>query len=179
MIRTLRAYFLSRLLREKVLLLSFLAIGVLWWLSSTSGRAAKFWKDKRTTTSELSIQQQWLDRRVAIENDAKKAASRLDPTQTLDRSKLVSEVNKAAVDVGLKNGNSTNITSEPSDRFTIHSMDYQIRDADYEALLKFYLKLNQRAPYIGIERFILAPSSQSDWSKLTLNLRITSVETPQ
>jgi hypothetical protein len=179
MIRTLRAYFLSRLLREKVLLLGFLAIGLLWWLSSVSGRTTKFWREKRAVTSELSVQQQWLDRKVVIEAGAKKAASRLDPAQTLDRGKLVTEVNKAAAEVGLKNGNSTNITSEPSDRFTIHSMDYQIRDADYETLEKFYLKLNQRAPYIGIERFILLPTSLNDSSKLTLNLRITSVETPQ
>ena len=177
--RTLRAYFLGRLLREKILLMSFLAIGVLWWLSSTTGRAAKFWREQRATTSELSIQKQWLDRKVIIENEAKKAASRLDPAQTLDRSKLLSEVNKAANEVGLKNGLSSNATSDSTGQFTIHSIDYQVRDADYEALAKFYLKLNARAPYIGLERFILSPTSLADSTKLTLNLRITSVETPQ
>jgi hypothetical protein len=178
MIRTLRAYFLSRLLREKVLLLSFILIGVLWWLSSFGTRSARFLREQRATTNELTNQQQWLNNRVAIEEAAKKAASRLDSAETLDRAKLINAVNQAASEVGLKNGGTSNPTSEPG-QFTIHSVDYQVAGADYETLLKFHLKLNQRAPYIGIERFLLYPTNLNDWAKLTLNLRVSSVEIPQ
>ena len=38
MIRTLRAFFLGRLLREKLLLVAFALLGVLMWLSNTSKR---------------------------------------------------------------------------------------------------------------------------------------------
>ena len=179
MIRTLRAYFLSRLLREKILLLSFILIGTLWWLSSVGTRAARFWRDQRATTNELAVQQQWLNNHTAIEEAAKKAASRLDSAQTLDRTRLNAAVNQAASEAGLKNGGASNFTSETAGQFTIHSLQYQVQGADYDNLQNFYLKLNQRAPYIGIESFVLYPTNQNDLSKYSLVLRISSVEIPQ
>jgi len=179
MIRTLRAYFLSRLLREKVLLLGFVLIGTLWWLSSFATRGGRFWREQRTTTNELAVQQQWLNNRVMIQEAVNKAASRLDSAQTLDRSRLISAVNQAASESGLKNGGTTNASSEPNGQFTLHSIDYQVSGADYNALQEFYLKLNQRAPYIGMERFLLYPTNLNDASKLTLVLRVSSVEITQ
>lgn len=179
MIRTLRAYFLSRLLREKILLLGFILIGVLWWLSSFNTRASRFVREQKSTSSDLAVQQQWLNNRTVIQEAANKAASRLDSAQTLDRAKLIGAVNQASSEVGLKNGGTTNPSSETNGQFTIHSIDYQVAGADYATLQQFYLKLNQRAPYIGIERFLLYPTNLNDSSKLTLNLRISSVEIPQ
>lgn len=179
MIRTIRAYFLTRLLREKILLLGFILIGTLWWFSSISSRGAKFWREQRTTSNELAVQQQWLNNRVVIQEAAKKAASRLDSAQTLDRARLLAAVNQAASEVGLKNGGTTSPDSQTAGQFTIHSITYQVAGAEYETLLKFYLKLNQRAPYLGVESFQLYPTNRNDPSKFTLTLRIASVETPQ
>jgi hypothetical protein len=179
MISTLRAYFLTRLLREKILLLGFILIGTVWWFSSTATRAARFWREQRATTSELRVQQQWLNNRVAIEDAAKKAATQLVPAKTLDRTRLNAAVNQAASEVGLKNGGTSNASSETIGQFTIHSLVYQVAGADYDTLLKFYLKINQQAPYIGIESFLLFPTNPNDTSKFTLNLKISSVEIPQ
>lgn len=179
MIRTLRAYFLSRLLREKLLLLLFILIGVLWWLSSFGTRAARFWRDQRATSNDLAVQQQWLNNRVAIDEAAKKASSRLDSAKTLDRTRLNAAVNQAASEAGLKNGGTSNFTSQPIGQFTVHSLNYQVASADYDNLQNFYLKLNQRAPYIGIETFNLFPTNPNDTSKYTLILRVSSVEIPQ
>ena len=179
MIRTIRAYFLSRLLREKLLLLSFILIGTLWWLSSFGTRAARFWREQRTTTSELAVQQQWLNNRTAIEQAAKKAASRLESAQTLDRTRLNAKVNQAASEAGLKNGGTSVFPSETNGQFTIHSLQYQVSGADYDNLQNFYLKLNQQAPYIGIESFALSPTNQNDLTKYTLIVRVSSVEIPQ
>ncbi|HUR58295.1 MAG TPA: hypothetical protein VM029_11335, partial [Opitutaceae bacterium] len=60
MIRTLRAFFLGRLLREKVLLLVFVLIGALWWLTAFNKRATVFWRQKHQTTVELADQTRWL-----------------------------------------------------------------------------------------------------------------------
>jgi len=49
MIRTLRALFLRCLLREKLLVVVFLAIAVLLWLSGFSKRAGQFFRDKDRT----------------------------------------------------------------------------------------------------------------------------------
>jgi hypothetical protein len=179
MIRTIRAYFLTRQLREKILLLAFILIGTLWWLQAFATTAARFWREQRATTNELTVQQQWLNNRVAIEQAAKKAASRLDSAQTLNRTRLNAAVNQAASDAGLKNGGTSNFTSETNGQFTVHSLQYSVIGADYDNLQNFYLKLNQRAPYIGIESFVLSPTNQNDLSKYTLSLRISSVEIPQ
>jgi Tfp pilus assembly protein PilO len=179
MIRTLRAYFLTRLLREKLLLLGFILIGTLWWFSSVSSRGAKFWRDQNKTSNELKEQQQWIDNKVVIDQAAKKAASRLESAQTLDRARLLAAVNQAASEVGLKNGGTTSPDSQSNGQFTVHSITYQVTGAEYETLLKFYLKLSQRAPYLGVESFQLYPSNPNDPTKFTLNLRISSVETPQ
>ena len=67
MIRSLRAFFMSRLLREKLLLLAFVGLGMLWWLSAFATRAARFSRDQQATSLALAIQQQWLNNRGAIE----------------------------------------------------------------------------------------------------------------
>lgn len=179
MMRTIRAYFLSRLLREKLLLLGLILIGVLWWLSAFGGRAAGFLRERHATLATLAEQQQWLNNRAAIEAAAQKAAGRLDSSKTLDQTRLVNAVNQAAFDAGLRdNYNATAAASETNGQFTVHSVEYQVTNADYATLARFYLNLHQRAPYIGIERFSLA-SNRGDVSKLTLNLRISSVEIPR
>jgi len=179
MIRTLRAYFLGRLLREKVLLLGMLLIGVLWWLSAFGGQAGRWWTQRRATTALLAEQQQWLDNRATIEASAQKAAARLEAGKTLDQTRLVNALNQAAYEAGLRNNYaSTPQPSETNGQFTLHSVEYQVTNADYGTLARFYLNLQQRAPYLGIDRFTLA-SSRGDPAKLTLNLRVSAVEIPR
>jgi hypothetical protein len=180
MIRTLRAYFLSRLLREKLLLLGFILIGLIWWMSEFGSRAGAFWRAQRTTTATLKLQQQWLDNRLKIEAQAQKAASQLDPAKTLDRARLVTAINEAAYGAGLRNNYSaTNSRSENIGQFTVHSVDYTVSAAEYPMLAQFYLNLQKRAPYVGIERFALATGNPNDTSKLTLGLTVSSMEMPR
>jgi hypothetical protein len=180
MMRAIRSYFLSRLLREKLLLLSFIMIGTVWWLSSFTTRAARFSRAQRATTAELAEQQQWLNNRVAIEESAKKAASRLKPEETLDRIRLQNYVNRAASEAALPpNYGTTPAGADTTGQFTVHSINFAVQGADYETLAKFYLKLNERAPYLGIEQFALTAPNRNDASKLSLNLRISSVEVAQ
>ena len=103
MIRTLRALFLGRLLREKLLLLIFLFIGLLWWLSAFSQRARVFWQQQHATTVELQDQKRWLDNRTKIEAEAQRAAAQLDASKTLDSTRLVNAINQAAYEAGLRN----------------------------------------------------------------------------
>lgn len=179
MIANLRAMFLSRLLREKILLLGFILIGTLWWGSAFLGRGAAFWRQQRSTTATLAEQQQWLDNRGAIETAARNAANKLVAANTLDRTRLLSAVTQAAADAGLTTNTSSNpAASETNGQFTVHSLDHRATNvADYVALEKFYLNLHRRAPYLGIERFALSVSP--DRTKHTLELRISSVEIPR
>ncbi len=179
MIAALRVYFLTRALREKFLLLAFLLIGLLWWLSAFGARAGVFWREQRSTGSALAEQKLWLDRRESIQKMVQAAASQLDNAKTLDRAQLLDAINHAAQEAGLRNNyGSSAPVSEPSGPFTVHSVDYQVTGADFVTLEQFYLNLQKRAPYIGIERFGLA-ANRGNEAKLTLTLRVTAVELPR
>jgi predicted RNA polymerase sigma factor len=175
MIRTLRAFFLGRLLREKLLLVVFALLGVLMWLSSYSKRFGAFWREQHTTTVNLTDQQRWLDNRKALEVAAQKAAGRLDASQTLDGTRLLAAVNAIAAEAGLRNTSSNGATDQSNGEVSIHTLPYKINRADWEALKKFYLALSARSPYIGIERFVLN-ADRANPAQLNLDLTVTSVE---
>lgn len=173
MIRTLRALFLARLLREKLLLVAFAVLGVAMWFSGFSKRAGAFWRDQRGTTVALAEQKQWLNNRLVIESSAQKAAGRFDAAQTLDPLRLYAEVDKLASAAGLSRnlGEQRDVVG---DQFSIHSLQVTINKAEWEPLKKFYLSLQARSPYINIEQFTLqAPPAGSPLAAI---LRVSSVE---
>lgn len=188
MIRTLRAFFLRCLLREKLLVVVFLAIAVLLWFSGFSKRAGLFWREQHRTTVELTEQAQWIAHSAAIEAAAQKAASRLDASRTLDGTRLLEALQKIAADLGLSRNTQSNGLSNPpgNGQFAPHTLDYTVRFTDpdpsgtknLEALMAFYSALQKRSPYLGIERFTLVPT-QSNRAQLTLQLKVSSVEVLQ
>jgi hypothetical protein len=174
MIRTLRALFLGRLLREKILLVCFAGIGALWWLSAFSTRLSAFNTQQRRTTSALKEQQQWLDNRKAIEASAEKAAGKLEAAKTLDGSRLSAAVNTLANEAGLKFTSSSSPKTQTNGQFSIHTLDYTVNRSDWDALRKFYFNLQQRSPYIGIER--VRVTSDPTGAQLNLAVTVSSVE---
>ncbi|MBC7365337.1 MAG: hypothetical protein H7343_00775 [Undibacterium sp.] len=174
MIRTLRALFLARLLREKLLLVAFAVLGVAMWFSGFSKRAGAFWREQRSTTTALAEQKQWLNNRVSIDESAQKAAGRLDAAQTLDPLRLYAEVDKLAAAAGLASRNLGEQRDVIGEQFSIHSLQVTVNKAEWEPLKKFYLSVQARSPYISIEQFALqAPPAGSP---LTAILRVSSVE---
>ncbi len=175
MIRTLRAFFLGRLLREKLLLVVFVLIGVLMWLSGYSRRFGSFWREQHSTTVSLADQQRWLDNRKALEEAARKSAERLDASKTLDASRLLATVAALASEAGLRNTSSGQQTNDSNGQISIHTLPYTVNRADWDSLKKFYVALSARSPYIGIERFTLN-ADRANPAQLNLAITVTSVE---
>ena len=175
MIRSFRAYFLSRALREKLLLVAFVLIGAVWWLSAYGTRAGQFLRVQRATEANLKTQAEWIKNQVTIEETAQKTAAQLDPARTLNGNQLVTTVAQIARDAGLQNARTGgNPTTRRSDQFSIHEVDYTITGGDWTNLVKFYEELQKRSPYIAVERFIL--KSESNPALLTLGLRVVAFE---
>jgi hypothetical protein len=174
MIRTIRAYFLSRALREKLLLVAFVGIGLLWWASAFSSRAGAFWREQRATTVELAVQTDWLNKKTTIEETAAKTASGLDSAKTLNANALVTTVQQLANDAGLKNTQSGSAITTAEGQFQVHSREFTIRNVEWEPLQAFYYALQRRSPYIAMERFILQPINTT--GQHTLSLKVASVE---
>jgi hypothetical protein len=174
MIRTLRALFLGRLLREKLLLVGFVLIGVLLWASSFSNRTGRLWRTQRATTTVLKEQQLWINNKPAIDRAAQKTADSLKPELTLDGLRLVAEVGELASKGGL-HATSGATTKEGSGQFTINTVEFSVAGAEWDALKKFYDALQQRAPYIAVKE--LALNAQAGRESLpSLRVRVSSFE---
>lgn len=172
--RAFKSFFLGRLLREKVLLTAFAALGALMWLSNFTGRAKKAYAAAHTTTLQLTEQQLYLNKKADIEAAALKAVKDLDPSRTFDDTRLVGELSGLARDNNLKFSNDTPRT-EQSGQFAVHTVQFNLPKADWEGLKKFYSQLAQRSPYIGIDQFSLA-ADLGNPAQLNASLRVSSVE---
>jgi hypothetical protein len=176
MTRSVRAFFLSRLLREKLLLVAFAGIAVVIWASGFSSRAGVFWRKQKATTAELKVQDQWLNNEQRIDQAAKKSAAQLEPSRTLDGTRLLTKVRQIANEAGLSNTITQGITPPVTNgQFSVQTLSFQINDADWEKLKKFYVLLNQNSPYIAIDQFILSPRANNP-AQLTLTLKVSAVE---
>jgi hypothetical protein len=175
MIRTLRAFFLSRVLREKLLLVGFLGVAVVMWASAFSSRVGHFWRVQRATTAELKDQDFWLSRRAQIEAATHAAAAQMDPAKTLDPTLLSVEVRRIANDAGVK-FNSSNVTPGPNvGQFSINTLRLNITNTEWHALAVFYQHLQERAPYLAITEIALQPV-RSNPAQVTASLTVASFE---
>jgi len=175
----MKAFFLTRLFREKVLLTAFLALGALLWLSSLGRRSHAFLLQWRATSTQLATQQRWLDNRAGIELAATKAVAHLDPGHTFSSTRLLGELSTIADDVGVRgNAASEILGTERTSQFAVNTIQFSLRNVDWDSLKHFYVELSRRTPYIGLEQFstTVAPGNAS---QLNVMLRVSSVEISQ
>jgi hypothetical protein len=175
MIRNLRAFFLARFFREKLLLAGFAVLAAGVWMESLAKRTTRFVREVHVTTSNLDEQALWLSNRGKIEASAQAAASQLDAVRTLDATRLLAEVGAIATESGLKNTASGESQDESNGQFSVHTLRFSVTRADWDSIKTFYLALQKRSPYIGIEQFTLQ-ADRANAALLNASLRISSVE---
>jgi hypothetical protein len=180
MIRTLRAYFLSRALREKLLLVGILAVIVVVWISNLSSRAGLFWRAQRATTVALKEQAQYLDNQAAIEARAKDAAARLEPGKTLNGPRLFSTISQIASETGVSRNlrEESPVPSATNGQLAVNTLKFQLINADWPSIVKFYLALHERSPYIALNSASLQPN-RSNPAQMTFVAVVSSVEVAQ
>lgn len=170
----MKAFFLARAGREKLLLLAFGLLAVLMWAGRGWGRSQFLWADWRKAGAELSAQQIWLQNGPAIDAEAVAATKSLEPAKTLNATRLVGELNAFASRAGLTADISAQRT-ERTTQFAFHSVQVNIRRTDLAALVRFYRELSRQAPYIGLEQFTLAVD-RANPGQLNASFRVVSVE---
>jgi hypothetical protein len=175
MIATLRAFFMRRHLREKILLTAWFVVVAAIWLTSFFGRTAHFYRSVGQTSFVLKDQSHWLSNRAGIEAQAQAAAGKLDAIRTLDGTRLLAEVTAIANDSGLKSTSSADSKDSPIGQFSVHTLQFNVTKADWATLKQFYLSLSKRSPYIGIEQCVLQVD-RANPSLLSANFQISSVE---
>jgi len=178
MIPALRAFFLARLLREKVLIVALAAIVVSLWLSNLAGRAGRFGVEAERTSVTLAQQSRWLANRAAVEKAAEQAANRFDPAQTLDATRLLAAVSAIARDSGLRNYSTGSSEDLSTGQFAVHTLQFTVVRAPWSVLKSFCGTILQRSPYIGIEQFSVAAADRGNSSvdALNVSMKVSSVE---
>ncbi|HEY5227918.1 MAG TPA: hypothetical protein VIJ19_05220 [Opitutaceae bacterium] len=175
MIATLKAFYLGRHLREKILLAGWFVVVAAVWLSSFFGRSMHFYRGVVQTNFILKDQGHWLANRAAIESQAQEAAGKLDAVRTLDGTRLLAEVTAIATDSGLKYTTSGESKDSPIGQFSVHTLQYNVSKVDWGTLKQFYLSLSKRSPYIGIEQYSMQVD-RANPALLSANFQISSVE---
>jgi hypothetical protein len=176
MIKSLKAFFLGRLLREKLLLVVFILIGAAMWLSGFSNRVGIFWRQQKVVSNQLKDQALWLQQRTQIDASAQQAVAKLDPGRTLNATALLSQITAMAADLGLRNN--VNITDMPPERtpqFAVNSLQVSIAKADFATVVKLYLELQKRSPYIGLDEFVMNVDA-SNRNLVGARFHVSSVE---
>lgn len=171
----MRAFFLGRHLREKILLVVFVVLGAAIWASSVSTRGEVAWRDFQRTSSDLQEQSMWLSRREEIESAAAAAVAGLDSSRTFNDVQLSAELNAIANTAGL-GGNTVSDSprTEQTPQFQVHTLQVRVNRAEWPALERFYQAISERAPYINIEQFSI--SADREGRQLNATIRVSSVE---
>jgi hypothetical protein len=173
--KAFKAFFLSRLMREKALLLAFVGIGAVIWLSSFVGRARTFARGFRQTTQELAEQRQVLDSRQSVEAAAKKAIAQFEPKKTYSDTSLNAKIKEIADTASLKYTIEPS-RDEPTPQFVMHSVRFQTSvpkdNQNFLKLRTFYLELGKQSPYISIEQCTMSVSAAT----VTAVFKLSAVE---
>jgi len=172
--KAFKAFFLSRLMREKALLLAFVGLGAVIWLANYSGRAAAFWREFSGTSKTLRSQRDDLASGPAIEAAAKKAVAQLDPTKTFNATSLLATITNLSKEAHL-DGRSDDQNDDSGPQFTMHTLRFSVTKAQWADLEDFYLKIQQRSPYIVLEQCTLQ-TDRANPSQLSAVFKLRSIE---
>jgi hypothetical protein len=167
-----KKFYNTKSLRERVLMLAFLAIGVLWWGSALAGRVRANVLTWQSVARDAEVQRLWLAQAPGVNERTAQLAKQLDIGRTMNIAQAYAEVNRLAQGLPLE------IAAPRTDRtenFSLHSLQVTFRRVDMAGLLRFYEGVNARAPYLGIDQCTIS-ADRSAPGMVTAVFRVYSVE---
>jgi hypothetical protein len=175
MIRTVRALFLARLLREKILLVALVLVAAVLWMTNLGGRVGLFLREQRHTQTTLAEQNRWLKKQGEVEKAAKQTSAAFTKERMLNDLGLLTAIQNAVADSGLQRTNISPAPDETSSQLAIHTCTFTVNRVDWQALERFFADLDKNPAYIRVKLFnALSPDKSSD--ALNVSMQISSVE---
>lgn len=168
----MKRFYHTKSLRERVLLLAFLLIGVFWWGVELADRGRGDWQAWVSLASDAEVQRLWLEQGGVVGERTSAVARQLDPARTLNAAQAYAEINQLAggqpVEMGAQR-------TERTEDFALHSLQVTFRRTDMGSLVKFYTALAARAPYLGIDQCTIS-ADRATPGMVNAVFRIYSVE---
>lgn len=171
----MKNFYNSRTLRERLMLLAFLLIGVVWWAADGAARVRANVLAWQSAASDAELQRLWLERKESVAERTTAIARQLDASRTMNATQAFAEVS------GLAQGLPMDVGAQRTDRtdtFALHSLQVTFRRVDMAGLLRFYEGVNTRAPYLGIDQFTIS-ADRSAPGMVNAVFRVYSVEAVQ
>jgi hypothetical protein len=145
----MKKFFNERLLRERLLMLVFVAIGAVWWGSELITRVRGNVQAWSSLQADAEVQRLWLSQEATVTQRTAEVASRLDTGKTMNAAQAFAEVNRLAQGLSVEMGAQR---TDRTDTFSLHSLQVTFRRVDMAGLLRFYEGVMSRAPYVGIDQ---------------------------
>ena len=145
----MKRFYNTKSLRERVLMLAFLLIGVAWWGAEILERGRDAGQAWRSLARDAEVQRLWLGQGGKVGERTAVVARQLDPAHTLNAAQAYAEISRLAQGLPVEMGAQR---TDRTDAFALHSLQVTFRRTDMAALVKFYGGISARAPYLGIEQ---------------------------
>lgn len=168
----MKNFYNSKSLRERLLLLGFLAIGVIWWGSAVAGRIRLNVVAWQSASRDAEVQRLWLAQESAVGERTASVARQLDASRTMNASQAFAEVDRLAQGLPHEMGGQR---TDRTDNFALHSLQVTFRRVDMGGLLRFYEGVAARAPYLGIDQCVISADRASP-GMVSAVFRVYSVE---
>ncbi len=148
----MKAFFLSRHPREKLLLIIIVAFALVMWASSLTATTRTLMQDTQAANEANQKQQEIIDRSDEINERQITAISKLDRAKSYSGTRLQSEVIDMATASSLNSPVITSARHRASSQMSVTTVSVSFYQVEMANLIAFYRELEKRAPYISISK---------------------------
>ena len=166
--------FLRMSVREKCLTLLFILVMLSIWASALLNRSSEWNSSRKAAQSQLSTQQQWLDRSEQFTVGLTNALERVDPTKTYARSKLAGRVDTIVRQVGLSSkADIDSVDTREGVIFNSHKVSIRLSRISIAQFIQLNTLLSQETPYINLDSVRVTKNRRKP-EELDIRFKITS-----
>lgn len=170
-----RSLFLSLSLRERVLLIAFLAtMAIIWALYLTRSLRSDL-TALRSSALLLSDQEYLFSQRESIEVALAEALANLDSERTYSANQLEGRIDDLARSLEVRNHDLTPAITQDGDIYATHLVRLRIDNGNLSDLVAFNQAIQEESPYIVINQCQIS-ANQRDPRLLDASFEISSIE---
>ena len=162
-------------LRERGLLILFLWVLLVWWLTEVLGAYRSSAATHSTNAATLETHASWFAERDFINQRLAAAREGVDPANTYNAEQLAGRVDSLMRSLSLRY-NSARPSTESTDIFSFHTLRIDLPRASLEELLRVEAGLREFAPYISLSQFQVAARNQRDPRQLNATFVVVAFE---
>ncbi|MGJ8639045.1 MAG: hypothetical protein ACSHYA_06590 [Opitutaceae bacterium] len=162
--------------REKLLCLLFIVAIILIWANHWMKRTT-LWNDSRKSTSvELQVQSDWLDRSDFYAEGLARALERVDPKKTYSDAQLSGKIDSLLRKAGFAaQADMDSVRTRQGEIFNDHKLRVRLSRISISQLIKINSLLKQETPYINIES-VRITANRSNPEQLDVRLEVNSFD---